>query len=52
MSLLRTAAQQGEDALAIIGDLIRSPVPMVAPLAEWPHRVPEVHPRSSPADRC
>jgi transposase len=33
VSLLRTAAQQGEDALAILGALIRSPVPMVAPLA-------------------
>ena len=32
VSLLRTAAQQGEDALAILGDLIRSPIPMVAPL--------------------
>jgi len=33
VSLLRTAAQQGEDALAILADLIRSPAPMVAPLA-------------------
>lgn len=33
VSLLRTAAQQGEDALAILGELIRSPVPTVAPLA-------------------
>ncbi|MGH9120535.1 MAG: IS66 family transposase [Acidimicrobiales bacterium] len=33
VSLLRTAAQQGEDALAILGDLIRSPLPKVAPLA-------------------
>lgn len=33
VSLLRTAAQQGEDALAILGDLVRSPMPVVAPLA-------------------
>jgi transposase len=30
-SLLRTAAQQGADTMAILGELIRSPVPMVAP---------------------
>jgi transposase len=33
VSLLRTAAQQGEDALAILADLVRSPAPTVAPLA-------------------
>lgn len=33
VSLLRTTAQQGADVMAILGELIRSPVPMVAPLA-------------------
>ncbi|MGH2703820.1 MAG: hotdog domain-containing protein, partial [Actinomycetota bacterium] len=33
VSLLRTAAQQGADAMAIFGELLRSPVPIVAPLA-------------------
>jgi len=31
-SVLRTTAQQGGDAMAILGELIRSPVPMVARL--------------------
>jgi transposase len=33
VSLLRIIAQQGADVMAILGELIRSPVPMVAPLA-------------------
>ncbi len=32
VSVLRTTAQQGGDAMAILGELIRSPVPMVARL--------------------
>lgn len=40
MSLLRTTAQQGGDALAILGELIRSPAPMVAPLGILAPRAP------------
>lgn len=32
VSLLRTTTQQGADAMAILGELIRSPVPIVVPL--------------------
>ncbi len=39
-SLLRTTAQQGGDAMAILSELIRSPVPMVAPLAILTPRPP------------
>lgn len=48
VSVLRTAAQQGEDALAIPGDLIRSPVRMVAPLAGVARKAPEVQTGFSP----
>jgi transposase len=40
MSLLRTTAQQGTDALAILTELIRSPVPMVASLGILAPRAP------------
>ncbi len=40
ISVLRTTAQQGGDAMAILGELIRSPVPMVAPLAGLAPRAP------------
>ncbi|MGH2704625.1 MAG: hypothetical protein ACRDJ4_05850 [Actinomycetota bacterium] len=40
MSLLRTAAEQGADAMAIFGELLRSPVPIVAPLAILTPRAP------------
>lgn len=39
-SLLRTAAQEGADTMAILGDLIRSRIPMVAPLAVLTPRAP------------
>jgi len=39
-TLLRTSAQQGADVMAILGELIRSPVPMVAPLAIFSPRAP------------
>ncbi len=32
MSLFRTATQQGQDAVAILMELLRSPGPLVAPL--------------------
>lgn len=40
VSVLRTTAQQGADAMAILGELIRSPVPIVAPLALSAPRAP------------
>ncbi len=40
VSLLRTAAEQGADAMAIFGELLRSPVPIVAPLAILTPRAP------------
>jgi transposase len=36
VSLLRTTAQQGGDAMAVLGELIRSPVPIVAPCRPHP----------------
>jgi transposase len=39
-SLLRTTAQQGADAMAILTELIRSPVPMVASLGILAPRAP------------
>lgn len=40
VSLLRTTGQQGADAMAILGELIRSPIPIVAPLAFSAPRAP------------
>ncbi|GAC1357925.1 MAG: IS66 family transposase [Acidimicrobiales bacterium] len=36
MTLFRTAYQQGADAIALLADLLRSPTPIIAPLA-MPH---------------
>ena len=39
-SMLRTANQQGLDVIAVFGDLLRSPVPMVAPFVGLNARPP------------
>ena len=39
-SVLRTANQQGLDVIAVFGDLLRSPVPMVAPFVGLNARPP------------
>ncbi|MGH9003333.1 MAG: IS66 family transposase [Acidimicrobiia bacterium] len=39
-SVLRTANQQGLDLMAVLGDLLRSPVPIVAPFAGLDPRPP------------